>query len=94
MLLYLIFIFFVSNIKCVRYNYRYNFQLSDAPSVMGFFSFILPPFTLSQPSMCRSDGWLLSLFHQHLPETFGGSCKAEYHCSDTTSTSTLMRLES
>ena len=68
------------------------FQLSDAPTVMGFFSFILPPFALSQPSMCRSNDWLLSLSHQHFLEAFSGSCKAEHHYSSITTT--LMRPES
>ena len=32
------------------------FQLSGPLPVMGFFSFILPPFALSQPSTCWSNG--------------------------------------
>ena len=67
-------------------------QLLDALTIMGFFSFILPFFTLSLHSTCRSNGWLLSLSHQHLLEPFSGSYKVEHHCSGITFTS--MRLES
>ena len=67
-------------------------QLLDALTIMGFFSFIFPLFTLSLPSTCRSNGWLLSLSHQHLLEPFSGSYKVEHHCSDITFT--LMRPKS
>ena len=67
-------------------------QFFHPPAIIGFLFFILPSFTLSQPSTCRSNGQPLSLSHQHIPESFGGSCKVEHHCSGITST--LMRLES
>ena len=37
---------------------------------------------VSSPSTYRLDCWCWSLSHQHIPEVFGSSCKAENYCSD------------
>ena len=61
------------------------------PYVIGFFSFIFPFFTSSQPSMCRSNCWFWSLSHKSIPEVFVGNYKVEWYCLSITSI--LMRPE-
>ena len=55
-----------------------------------FLLYHLPLSSLS--STCRPNGWRWYLSHQHFPEVFGDSCKAEKHCSEITFS--LMRPES
>ena len=77
------YLFLLNWVTIIVFNATMFFhRFSDPPYVMGFLSFILPSFTLSQPF----------LSHQHLPAAFSGNCKAEHHCSGITST--LMRPES
>ena len=81
-----IFLLDLVTITVLSATMSFFYQLSDDPPVMGFFSFILPPFALSQLSMCRLNGWLLSLSHQRFLKAFRGSYKVEHHCSGIIST--------
>ena len=90
--LVLVYISFEFDYKSNSCCYSVFLSIFRSPSLRVFFLFYTIFLLSSPPSKCRSGCWHWFLSHQHLPEVFGSSYKAENYC--LCFTSTLMWLES
>ena len=73
----LVYISFEFGYKSSSCSYNVFLLILWSFSLRVFFLFYTIFFPSSSPSTCRLDHWCWSLFHQHILEVFGSSCKVE-----------------